>query len=31
LVNGTHVQISSNAASDAPSMPALVEDEKKQP
>jgi hypothetical protein len=31
LVNGTHVQISSNAASDAPSVPALVEDEKKQP
>ncbi len=31
LVNGTHVHISNNAASDAPSVPALVEDEKKQP
>jgi hypothetical protein len=31
LANGTNVQTNRNAASDAPSVPALVNDDKKQP
>jgi hypothetical protein len=31
LANGTNVQTHRNAAGDAPSVPALVNDDKKQP